>query len=54
MAIMPPRRTRHVLVMDGGAPAGVVSNGDVVKHRLEEALRTEQALHDYIAGTAYH
>lgn len=54
MAIMTNWRTRHVLVMDGGAPVGVVSIGDVVKHRLEEALRNEQALHDYIAGTAYH
>ena len=54
MAIMTNWRTRHVLVMDGGAPAGVVSIGDVVKHRLEEALRNEQAMHEYIAGTAYH
>ncbi|OCP20559.1 MULTISPECIES: CBS domain-containing protein [unclassified Ensifer] len=54
MAIMTNWRTRHVLVMDGGVPVGVVSIGDVVKHRLEEALRNEQALHEYIAGTAYH
>ncbi len=54
MAIMTERRTRHVLVMDGGALAGIVSIGDVVKHRLEEAMRTEQDLHDYISGTYYH
>ena len=54
MAIMTERRTRHVLVMEGGAPVGVVSIGDVVKHRLDEALRNEQALHEYIAGTAHH
>jgi CBS domain-containing protein len=54
MAIMTERRTRHVLVMDGGAAVGVVSIGDVVKHRLDEALRNEQALHEYIAGTAHH
>jgi CBS domain-containing protein len=54
MAIMTERRTRHVLVMDGGAPVGVVSIGDVVKHRLDESLRNEQALHGYIAGTGYH
>ena len=54
MAIMTERRTRHVLVMDGDAAVGVVSIGDVVKHRLDEALRNEQALHEYIAGTPYH
>jgi CBS domain-containing protein len=54
MAIMTMRRTRHVLVMDGDTIAGVISIGDVVKHRLEESLHTEQVLHDYIAGTGYH
>ena len=54
MAIMTKRRTRHVLVMDGDAVVGVVSIGDVVKHRLDESLRNEQALHEYIAGTGYH
>ncbi|WP_192183180.1 CBS domain-containing protein [Mesorhizobium amorphae] len=54
MAIMTKRRTRHVLVMDGRAPVGVVSIGDVVKHRLDELLSNEQVLHDYIAGTGYH
>ncbi|MBD9375353.1 CBS domain-containing protein [Rhizobium sp. ARZ01] len=54
MAIMTERRTRHVLVMDGDALVGVVSIGDVVKHRLEEAHRTEKDLHDYISGTSYH
>jgi CBS domain-containing protein len=54
MAIMTKRRTRHVVVMDGDAPVGVVSIGDVVKNRLDESLRNEQALHDYIAGTGYH
>ena len=54
MATMTKRRTRHVLVMDGGAPVGVVSIGDVVKHRLDELMSNEQVLHDYIAGTGYH
>jgi len=54
MGIMTERRTRHVLVMDGEDVVGVVSVGDVVKHRLEEAQRTEQDLHDYICGTHYH
>jgi CBS domain-containing protein len=54
MAIMTTQRTRHVLVMDGNSIVGVVSIGDVVKHRLDESLRNEQVLHDYIAGTGYH
>ncbi len=54
MAIMTKRRTRHVLVMDGNTPIGVVSIGDAVKHRLDELLHNEQWLHDYIAGTGYH
>ncbi|ASY57285.1 MULTISPECIES: CBS domain-containing protein [Sinorhizobium] len=54
MAIMTQRRTRHVLVMEGDDVVGVVSIGDVVKHRLDEAQRTEQDLYDYISGTHYH
>jgi CBS domain-containing protein len=54
MATMTNRRKRHVLVMDGRTTVGVVSIGDVVKHRLDELLNNEQVLHDYIAGTGYH
>jgi CBS domain-containing protein len=54
MAIMTEQRTRHVLVMNGSAPVGVVSIGDVVKHRLDELLLNEQVLSEYIAGTGYH
>ena len=53
MAIMTDRRTRHVLVMDGETLAGLVSIGDVVKHRLDESLRTERELGDYIAGAGF-
>lgn len=53
MAIMTKQRTRHVLVVERGAVVGIVSIGDVVKHRLDEALRTEEALEGYIAGTNY-
>jgi CBS domain-containing protein len=54
MAIMTRQRTRHVLVMDGNDLVGVISIGDVVKHRLDESLRTEQVLCEYIVGTGYH
>jgi CBS domain-containing protein len=54
MAIMTDRRTRHVLVMDGGELAGLISIGDLVKHRLDESLRTEPMLGEYIAGAGFH
>jgi CBS domain-containing protein len=54
MSTMTERRTRHVLVMHDSALVGIVSIGDVVKHRLEESLHNEEVLHDYIAGTGYH
>ena len=54
MSTMTELRTRHVLVMHDSALVGIVSIGDVVKHRLEESLHNEEVLHDYIAGTGYH
>ncbi len=36
MAEMTGSRNRHLPVVDGGALAGLISIGDVVKHRLEE------------------
>lgn len=41
MALMTRHRTRHLLVLKDGEPAGIVSIGDVIKHRLEDLeLRT--------------
>jgi CBS domain-containing protein len=53
MAIMTEQRTRHVLVMNGEELAGLVSIGDVVKHRLDESLQTERLLGEYIAGAGF-
>lgn len=53
MALMTAHRTRHVLVMDGETLRGIVSIGDVVKHRLDESLRVEESMRDYIEGTGY-
>lgn len=53
MALMTERRTRHILVMEGGAIKGVVSGGDLLKHRLDEVLRQEKSMRDFIAGSDY-
>jgi CBS domain-containing protein len=49
MATMTARRVRHVPVIDdGGRLVGIVSIGDVVKHRLQEIENEAQVLRDYI------
>lgn len=48
MAVMTERRIRHLPVVVDGALAGIVSIGDVVKHRLSELETEAQTLHDYI------
>lgn len=41
MRVMTRRRVRHLPVMEDGVLRGIVSIGDLLKHRLEE-LETEQ------------
>lgn len=48
MAQMTSRRFRHLPVVAGGALVGVVSIGDLVKSRIEEAEREAEALKNYI------
>jgi CBS domain-containing protein len=51
MAMMTARRIRHLPVVDDhGGLAGIVSIGDVVKHRLGELENENQQLFDYIQG----
>lgn len=51
MAEMTRSRHRHLPVLEGGRVRGVVSIGDVVKHRLEEMQLEASVLRDaYIAG----
>jgi CBS domain-containing protein len=51
MAKMTHRRIRHVPVVERGELAGIVSIGDVVKHRLEEAELEATVLREaYIAA----
>ena len=49
MQRMTAGRFRHVPVMEQGKLAGIVSIGDVVKHRLAELEREHEALREYIA-----
>ena len=52
MELMTGRRIRHLPVVDDGVLAGIVSIGDVVKHRLGELEHENSQLHDYIHGRA--
>ena len=49
MALMTERRIRHLPVQQEGRLVGIVSIGDVVKHRIEQTEREAQALRQYIA-----
>jgi CBS domain-containing protein len=48
MGRMTDGKFRHVPVVDRGRLIGIVSIGDVVKHRLEEMERETGALREYI------
>ena len=48
MERMTEGRSRHVPVVDQGQLVGIVSIGDVVKHRLHEMERDSATMHDYI------
>jgi CBS domain-containing protein len=48
MATMTEHRIRHLPVLDGPALVGIVSIGDVVKHRVGELQVEARTLHDYI------
>lgn len=49
MATMTERRVRHLPVTEeDGRLCGIVSIGDVVKHRVHELQTEAQTLHDYI------
>ena len=48
MATMTERRIRHIPVIGKGRLVGVVSIGDVVKHRVGELAQEAKTLHDYV------
>jgi CBS domain-containing protein len=49
MEKMTVKRHRHLPVVDGEKLVGIVSIGDVVKHRLEQIEHEHQAMREYIA-----
>ena len=52
MKQMTEGRFRHLPVLRDGETIGIISIGDVVKHRLHELESETHMLHDYIAGSA--
>jgi CBS domain-containing protein len=50
MATMTRRRFRHMPVVADGSLVGIVSIGDIVKHRLEELEIETRVLRDYVVG----
>ena len=49
MELMTDGKFRHVPVVEGGRLSGIVSIGDIVKHRLAEVEAETRAMRDYIA-----
>ncbi len=49
MEMMTQGKFRHVPVVESGALSGIVSIGDIVKHRLAEVEAETRAMRDYIA-----
>lgn len=48
MGLMTERRIRHLPVLENGKLAGIVSIGDIVKHRLAEIESEADALRQYV------
>jgi CBS domain-containing protein len=49
MSVMTANRFRHLPVTKGGKLSGIISIGDVVKRKIEQAERDAQDLRNYIA-----
>jgi CBS domain-containing protein len=52
MRQMTEGRFRHLPVVEDGRMIGIISIGDVVKHRLQELENEAHMLQDYISGGA--
>ena len=51
MSVMTTRRFRHLPVLENGRLAGIVSIGDVVKHRVAEVEHEATMMRDYITAS---
>lgn len=50
LALMTKRRIRHLPVVENGRLVGIVSIGDLVKHRIERIEAEAEAMRSYIQG----
>jgi CBS domain-containing protein len=50
LALITQRRVRHLPVVSSGRLIGIVSIGDLVKHRIERIEYEAQAMREYIQG----
>src|SRR3954468_13758898 len=50
MGIMTDQKVRHVPVVEGGRLGGMISIGDIVKHRLAEMEAEQRAMGEYCGG----
>lgn len=50
MAAMTNRRIRHIPVVQDNQLCGIISIGDVVKHRIDEIQLEADAMREYISG----
>ncbi len=48
LSLMTRRRVRHLPVLEDGALVGIVSIGDLVKHRIDRIEAEAAAMRDYI------
>ena len=53
MKLMTQRRIRHVPVKDGDRLVGIISIGDILKHRLGELQVEADVLRDYAAAARH-
>jgi CBS domain-containing protein len=50
METMTNGRFRHVPIIDSGKLMGIISIGDVVKRRIDDAVHEAEALREYVSG----
>jgi CBS domain-containing protein len=53
MKLMTQRRVRHLPVKDGAEVVGIISIGDVLKHRLDELELEANAMRDYAVAARH-